>query len=86
MGQLLSTGVSIEGHTAAFTYCGVDQDRTCVMTCACGWSSPITSFGHPHSIIEVRRRFDRHLAESGVDPTRSYEDRGASNETGKGPQ
>jgi hypothetical protein len=68
MGQLLSTGASVAGHTTTFAYDGSGEDQTCTMTCNCGWTTPIESFRHSHSIIECQRRFDRHLAEVGAAP------------------
>lgn len=69
MGQLLSTGASIAGHTTTFSYDGSGEDQTCMMTCNCGWSTRIESFRHPHSIIECQRRFDQHLSDVGVAPS-----------------
>jgi len=70
MGRLISTGVSIAGHSASITYQGADADQTCTMTCTCGWSTPISTFRHAHSIIECQRRFERHLLVLRIDPNR----------------
>ena len=77
MGQMIATGAARHGHSVDFQYTGEAETRQCFMVCTCGWSTEITAFRGPGSIIESRLKFEKHMKEIGFDlmeDVRKFED------------
>lgn len=66
MGRLLPTDFETSGHKFNFQYFQSNQVNSCLMSCACGWDTNIDTFQHSWSVIEVKVKVEKHLADCGV--------------------
>jgi hypothetical protein len=66
MGGLLPTDFETNGHKFDFQYLQSSQINSCLMLCACGWYTNIDTFQHSWSVIEVKVRVQKHLADYGL--------------------
>lgn len=64
MARLIPTGAWIDGHALSFPE--AESGTTPQAECTCGWTLEVTSHDRPWSVIEVRARFDEHLAGRGA--------------------
>lgn len=84
MGDLISTGISDQGHSITFEYVGEGAEQKCFMKCVCGWSTEIESSMHPWSLIETKVKFQKHLddlalKDAGI--THSFQDKNGDSYT-----
>jgi hypothetical protein len=66
MGRLLPTDFETSGHKFDFQYLQSNQLNICLMSCACGWDTNIDTFQHSWSVIEVKVKVQKHLADCGL--------------------
>ena len=66
MGRLLPTDFETNGHKFVFQYLQSSQVNSCLMLCACGWDTNIDTFQHSWSVIEVKVKVQKHLADCGL--------------------